>query len=238
MASVEQVVASNMRPHGRRSARPAAPWSTKGLHHPPPLPPPGHSHVSCRVWQGWGVRGPGVEAGDPADVWQTQAAPGELRGCSWDVRKSSVAFLSCGRNEKGWGTSTKSEEPLELPVLLENMTFKDPIWTGIFADLRKPQKLSKQQGSASPQWHGRCPPAAPTACSGALHGAAAPIFAGFPRFLCAAAAWLNALPGVLRKKAVRNLFLIACLVINRMFQICLFFAHGKLYGHLADVETH
>lgn len=53
-----------------------------------------------------------MEAGGPADVWQTQAAPGELRGCSWDVRQSGVAFLSCGRNEKGRGTSTKSEEPL------------------------------------------------------------------------------------------------------------------------------
>lgn len=67
---------------------------------------------------------------------------------------------------------------------------------------------------------------------------AALTFAGFPRSLCAAADRLNAFPGVLRKKAVRNPFLLARLVINRMFRICLFFVHGKLYGHLADVETH
>lgn len=74
----------------------------------------------------------------------------------------------------------------------------------------------------------------------ALRGAAAaaPPFAGFPRFLCVSAARLNGLPDILRKKTVRNPFLPALLVSNRMFQICLFFAHGKLYGHLADVETH
>lgn len=68
--------------------------------------------------------------------------------------------------------------------------------------------------------------------------AAAPPFAGFRRFLCVSAARLNDLPDVLSKKTVRNPFLPMLLVINRMFQICLFFAHGKLHGHLADVETH
>lgn len=74
----------------------------------------------------------------------------------------------------------------------------------------------------------------------ALQGATAvaPPFAGFPRFLCVSAAWLNGLPDILRKKTARNPFLLVLQIINRMFQICPFFAHGKLYGHLTDVETH
>lgn len=110
----------------------------------------------------------------------------------------------------------------------------------LWACAQPPCALWKQLDGASLQWHRKLPLAEAAPFSVALHKAAAvaPLFAGFPRLLCVLSARLNGLPDVHRKKTERNLFLLLLLIINRMFQICLFFAHGKEYGHLADVETH
>lgn len=126
-----------------------------------------------------------------------------------------------------------------------NLPHLMPLWKGtpmlwISAQPHLPWVHWKQLDGSLLWWHEKLSLAEAAMFSMALHGAAAvaPLFPGFPRLLCVSAAWLNGLSDVLRKKTVRNSFLPALLVINRMFQICLFFAHGKLYGHLADVETH